>query len=145
GQDADGRFHERLIAAKDGGGGDLRSPLSRELMYDGFRTQIVGMRALTRAHDDSQMLVLRIRIETAWVYLNRMWKDWAVSGESLPPSVLWELLTLWDETQPSVRPGAINHGIDWSQWDTRFTELRRQLSAQLDSDQGPAPLPYPAP
>jgi hypothetical protein len=134
GQEGDGGFREKL---------GVRMAEGRTLS-----SLVAGMRALTRAHDESEMLVILIRIKQSWLFLDRLWGAGQIpravegsGGRLINPSLLWELSNLWEETQKSVRPKLISGGlapeINWTHWERRFDSLRRRLTTQLESDEGP--------
>jgi hypothetical protein len=104
-----------------------------------------ALRALTQAHDRSRLLIIRVRIGQAWKFLDTLWGNRSIpqlvegrGGDQIPPGMAWELLTLWDQTQNTIRQDISD--IDWTVWDLRFNRLREMLMRQLRTAGGLAPL-----
>jgi hypothetical protein len=99
-------------------------------MEEGLRLSdaVVGMRALTRAYNSSEMMVLALRIKQGWLFLDRLWG--AEVQCNVAPSLRWELLNLWEETQRVVRARLNSEfapEVDWGRWESRFMRLRQEL------------------
>jgi hypothetical protein len=133
GQAPDGGFYERY-------GVPMTTGRSLE-------TAVTGMRALTLAYDQSGgTLLLRLSVKMGWLFLDSLWASGdlpqlieGAGRQPIDPSVAWDLLRLWRESQKTVR-GDLAAELDWAKWDSRFTLLRQKLQSQLGTAQGPSPL-----
>src|SRR5690606_37577705 len=92
------------------------------------------------------------RIELAWRGFEEFWVGKGADGMQLPlwdaknpkagqlnPSILWSILNLWEDTQKSIRPVLANQ-VDWAKWEARMESLRKVLTDQLATEQGPTAL-----
>jgi hypothetical protein len=110
GQGADGLFGERMAAPAGAG--------------PNYPAQVSGMRALTVAYEAGQVLVVRLALQSAWSALETAYGAKFDAAVPPPPSEVWPLVALWQESQGKVRAD-IGDGVDWKKWEARVGRLRQ--------------------
>lgn len=130
GQEQDGGFRERL-------GESMRSGRT-------LANTILGIRAISKAYEATQVPVMRLRIKTAFQFMDRLWGRGVVprlleaGGQQIAsPSTLWMVLNFWDEFKGTAVFRDLGGEMNMRYWNGRFEALRRVLQDQLQAPVGP--------